>query len=456
MPTYDLKRATVIITEIDSDEKSSNYFEDCKHHLHRIKKFKRSSSDFRDTRRLIQRYRKLSKETRAKHYNLKIYVKKYKKTIEHNYTVNSEHETLRGMVKSGINDAIHSCRMNSRAEDVVTSIKNCSFIVSGKEPGRVFTRPGQLLGLYLTKNAKALYTDKIPTKPKRYIGVELEFCAPVQKNQLALKLFKAGAHEFSQLKEDGSLRPKESETGFELALLLEEANFKKPLKLILDILKSVKATAEDRRAGLHVHIDMRKRDRDLVYNNLVASQRALMSLVHPSREDNEFCQWVGSRKFPTDFTGDRSERYKTINAAAFYKYKTLEVRMHEGSLDYTQIVNWITLLIKISNYPKKMREEINKLTVLSKRINLDKKLYNYLQDRSMNFLFSRERSQHRPSTLLHALTESARSSLISPRREWAQPSEPSLRAITSVSLEDIAPPYEIARPIPSERAEQDV
>lgn len=255
-------------------------------------------------------------------------------------------------------------------------------LTSVEMTGRVFSKPNQVYELYVQKKVKEIYNPKIPVNNIKYIGVELEFCAPVNKTELSLKLYHAGVHKFGQLKEDHSLRPKENETAFELALLFHERNFKTDLKKVIKVLNDCGAVVENRRCGLHVHLDMRSRSKSLVYSNLVATQSALLTVVDPKRINNEFCRLVTSRKFPTTFTGERQERYKTINAAAFFRYKTLEVRMYQGCVNYQEIVNWMSLLITIANYKKVIRFDIKDLTNLKKRVKLEKKTYEYLIDRS--------------------------------------------------------------------------
>lgn len=246
----------------------------------------------------------------------------------------------------------------------------------------VYSKPGQIYTISLKRKVKNLYVAKLPEKSYRYIGLELEFCAPIAELDFAVKLWKAGVDKFAQMKKDGSLRPKMGEYGYELAILLPESNYKQSVRKLCKILEEVGARADDRRCGLHVHIDMRKRrKKDVVYNNFVACQNVLFSFLDPSRRDNEFCRTVASRSFPTKFTNEREERYKTINAASYYKYKTLEIRMHEGSVNYQQIINWMGLLVKISNRKTRVKSDINELTTLKKRFRIDDKMREFFQDK---------------------------------------------------------------------------
>lgn len=397
MKKFNLKRAIITVTEIGRFKSDHDLIRHIKMYQAEIVQLKKTPNFDRKTnkgylefQRQIEKLRHKLKNFRSQRFTFEVYIKQYKQSIgidwqfQHEPYGTAYQKAFRDMLKDVTNKAIQECRGRLKSNPSVEKFGPyiSSFLGKKKKFGRVFAKDGEILRLYVEKNIKTLYVDKVPTEPRKYIGIELEFCAPIKENNFALKLFKKGIHKFAQLKADGSLRPHEGEIGYELAILLEESNYKKRLKQITTVLAEVGAVAKDRRAGLHVHLDMRKRDKDLVYNNLVACQYALLSIVDPKRYNNEFCRVVESRKFPTEFTGQREERYRTINAAAFYKYKTLEVRIHEGSVDYTQISNWVDVLIRIANYNKKMKSDVTKISMLGKRIELDKKLYSYLQDRS--------------------------------------------------------------------------
>jgi hypothetical protein len=288
---------------------------------------------------------------------------------------------LSAFLKSKICETITSYRQETKAPPYFEKRWFDTFIKVSHLRAGVLTMPGQVLKAYMDKNLKSLYENKKPTTNTKYLGIELEFCAKIKENDFAIKLFKNGLHKFVQLKQDASLRPKKDENGYELAILLNETTFKSQLKQVTDVLAEIRAEAVNRRCGLHIHLDMRKRNKDLVYNNLVACQRALLKITDPNRYDTEFCRLVNSKKFPTKFDGSRTERYKTINAAAYYKYQTLEIRMHEGSVDFKQISNWASLLIKIANNKKKLKSSLKEIDGLKKTFKLAPKLYQYLVDR---------------------------------------------------------------------------
>lgn len=286
-------------------------------------------------------------------------------------------------IKDAIRATIREFRANRKLKKVPRKFYNSiAIFYDASKKGRVFSHGEQILQLHVQKNFKGIYNQKAPSINKNHVGIELEFCAPVTEHRLAYELSKAGIDKYAQLKEDRSLRPKEKENAFELAILLPETNYKTKLGQIIKILEKYKANATDRRCGLHIHLDMRNRSHRTVYNNFIACQGVLLKLIDPKRIDTEFCRAVKSRKWPDEFKGNREERYKTVNAASFYKYRTIEIRMHEGSVNFKAICHWVDILLKIANYKKKLKSNILNLPSLKKRFKLESGLYDYAVDRS--------------------------------------------------------------------------
>lgn len=465
--SYENKRAKMKILSVedmspDWDKKSA-----VKH----IKKYKKDFALARtaNDKKLMERIRKEIQYQRSllrdapfdRRYVFTVYVKQYRHDVKItlNFTLDKypgvkHSESFKKFLKAVVDNAIKVARRDIKVQ---TFVRPCGMVMveksGNKNTGFVNVQENSVLKAHVKKNMKNLYDGKAPTTQKKYIGIEIEFCAPIKEEPFALKLFQRGIHKYAQLKQDGSLRPDKElkEYGFELAILLEETTYKKGLKTITDLLREVKAVAKDRRCGLHVHLDMRRRDKDLVYNNLVASQYALLSIVDPSRYNNEFCQTVTSRKIPTKFTGDRHERYKTINAAAYYKFKTLEVRMHEGSVSYEEMTHWVDMLVKIANYGKKLKDDVTELDILQKRFKFKKPLYNYALDRSCTFQIQNDRN-------VQNLRDDARNILRNPARQRVavaqeqvavaqNPIEDRLRGLRDIiGMERIVPIFEQPAP----------
>jgi hypothetical protein len=73
---------------------------------------------------------------------------------------------------------------------------------------------------------------------------------------------------------------------------------------------------------------------------------ALRELVPTSRRDgNTYCK----------FGVTKSDRYRAVNIRSFETHKTLEVRLHSGTVDYTKVLAWVRLcelLLALRRKPK--------------------------------------------------------------------------------------------------------
>ena len=108
----------------------------------------------------------------------------------------------------------------------------------------------------------------------------------------------------------------------------------------------------DRSTGYHVHIGAR----DVLalehiaqwYLNWNAVHAAIGALVAPSRLNNSYCKAVDAAHAEanaerirngnvSDFRGDR---YQSFNLMAYDRHGTLEIRLHQGTLNGTKAVAW--------------------------------------------------------------------------------------------------------------------
>lgn len=117
-------------------------------------------------------------------------------------------------------------------------------------------------------------------------------------------------------------------------------------------------------SGLHVHIDAS----NYTYAQLARVMHAygtfeplIIRSQPPTRMKSKFCKpngasalWDKSELSDTKHSFERKayqvvshsaynahlERYKAVNFAAYYKYKTIEVRMHRGTISAKQIIAW--------------------------------------------------------------------------------------------------------------------
>lgn len=236
---------------------------------------------------------------------------------------------------------------------------------------------GGILELYTAKKYKVILSPKTP-KEGRYVGVEIEFYCAANQKALQRVLGDAGLAKHVHLKHDGSIRPPEGAREWyphEIAILGKQENITDIVSKTCDALMVVDAEANIS-CGLHVHIDCRGRDAFSVFNKLLSAQDILFSMMPPSRKSNRYCQYTKTEDW------DRGDRYRAINAAAYSKYRTIEVRLHNGTVNKRKINNWIKLLLGIADtkdfdYSKNYKSSKDLLAAIS----ADKELSDYVTER---------------------------------------------------------------------------
>lgn len=233
-----------------------------------------------------------------------------------------------------------------------------------------------------------------PKKPRgkdNYVGVEIEFFAPIESGPLWKRFAEQKLGKYLHLKDDGSIDVPEkyqqsddydqdyeelpcsecshrcgmSKTkccscggklkdprarkkiqvheSHELAILVKQSEMEDVVKRVCKVLQECEAKV-NKSCGLHVHLDMRNREPSKAYANLVLTQPLLFRLVHKSRKRSGYCDEINTESKFEQMVN--SGRYYTINASAYSKFKTIEVRMHQGTIDGDKIVNWICLLLE--------------------------------------------------------------------------------------------------------------
>jgi len=115
----------------------------------------------------------------------------------------------------------------------------------------------------------------------------------------------------------------------------------------------------DSDCGLHVHIDVTnesmQRLRRIAYA-FAKTQEVWQSFTTPYRaKDCCYCtpiRWKPYQVFSKDvrnFGRDQS-RYQWLNLAACERHNTIEIRIHEGTLDGDAICNWIKALVRFADW----------------------------------------------------------------------------------------------------------
>lgn len=216
------------------------------------------------------------------------------------------------------------------------------------------------------RRRETLLKDKSPGKKSRanYVGVELEFLSTVSRNRLLEMLEQANLHKYVNLTTDGSVRSferdeeyededgnpieheYEGEHGYELRVCAKEGHIQKVITAVCAVLAKAKSRVNDT-CGLHVHLDMRNRNASSCYQALYNSLDKMAEMVDSDRWNNNFCKRNTQQTLMEHrmFSGGH-DRYYAINTVSLERHKTLEIRIHEGSVNSEKISKWISFLLQ--------------------------------------------------------------------------------------------------------------
>lgn len=196
-------------------------------------------------------------------------------------------------------------------------------------------------GLLREFNGKRLRLPKRPKDDGNYVGIEIECIMPSGIDLTPLFPFS----KYIEVGGDGSIEHKHDEDGIEIKVCVVKEDLRKVLPDLMQTMKDMGARV-NKSCGLHVHLDQRNNtEPEKAFQKLVRSLGLLYTVVPESRRRNKYCK----RNRHADFTqAVRGERYKAINASAFHKYHTIEVRLFGGSLEAIKIINWIEILLAIA------------------------------------------------------------------------------------------------------------
>lgn len=213
-------------------------------------------------------------------------------------------------------------------------------------------------------------------KIKKYVGIEIEFVSFYNLEDCRKILKDHKMNKWCDLVRDGSidgpygddLDDEDGEYhGLELRILSTEGDLAKRMPVVQTFLTAV-AMQVNESCGLHVHLDMRKRDIETVAKRFLARQYEFSDMVPYHRRESSYCEplreeslyeeratllpydWRSNtypRKITKTFSTQKSRRYSDINVTAYNKHKTIEIRIHEGTLDCAEILNWCKYLICI-------------------------------------------------------------------------------------------------------------
>jgi hypothetical protein len=268
--------------------------------------------------------------------------------------------------------------------------------------GGVINMPNVTEGIYLKflkdNESKIVFTRKSPKEGSKdnHVGIELEFLCKATSDKLGLKLYEAGVGKYVTLKTDPSIKcsheSSPSDCGqcnnkifsHELCIIVNEVNYKDVMKSVCEVLNKEDAVI-NKSCGMHVHIDCRNRDAEKVYQNLFSSQNVLLRM-NPKSRIEKWAKKNDERDFKIASNGhSRDDRYYAINAMAFQKYGSIEIRVHSGTVDYTKITNWVSLLVSIANCSERYVRSFNTIKTFCTRFSISETLQTYIEERISKF-----------------------------------------------------------------------
>lgn len=259
----------------------------------------------------------------------------------------------------------------------------------------IHLKPGTYLEAQKRIRAKRVFAAKKPTDETKHFGIELEFFANWNQSKLGVALNDAKLSEIVQLKTDGSIRARDGMHGHELNICVKESELQSTIERVCQVLTEAGADV-NKSCGMHVHLDMRTKDKGLVFSNLVSSQTILYAMNPPSRKYGYTDQCGSKRHYAKpnvgkDFqTARRSGRYHGVNASAFDKFKTLEVRLHAGTVDPRKIINWVLILDAVSNLETEVARGPSTVTGFKRLYNIPETLMPYITERVEKFRSAHE------------------------------------------------------------------
>ena len=149
----------------------------------------------------------------------------------------------------------------------------------------------------------------------------------------------------------------------------------KELHTVLDVLNKLGAKV-DKSCGLHIHLDSTHLTTNNTKNILVMyynNQQLIDKLIHSDRAagSSKFCQAIEKEQLEKVRGAATKEmigiymrtRHKVVNARAYRRHvNTIEFRQHHGSLDYDEIVNWLTFLQMMLVYCVSLGDNVLKIS----------------------------------------------------------------------------------------------
>ncbi len=225
-----------------------------------------------------------------------------------------------------------------------------------------------------------MQSAKTPEGTDRYIGVEIELVSKEDRETVCDALFEAGVGKYVHVKHDGSIETDgEYKHEHEITVLMKETEYKDVISKICKCLNEKLNCSVNKSCGVHVHLDMRHRDPIVPFANLVTMQNFLYAMCPAARKNSKYSLPMKSKTWKIS-----SNHYDGISSSAYQKYKTIELRMHCGTIQAKKINSWIELLTSIVNAPALTKTPKN-MEDAGQVLGLSTELVKYVDERISKF-----------------------------------------------------------------------
>jgi hypothetical protein len=277
-----------------------------------------------------------------------------------------------------IHRSIHCCEDGTRLTTFAGVHADCGDVAAAQTSRR--------------RGVNNIRESNVPRDSRKHFGIEIEFGSYAFVAE-ALEDEEIGL--YGHLKDDGSVdvndphedaEDSEWDGGQELALLLPEDEAQEKLQLVGKILARAGADVNDS-CGLHVHLDMRRRDVHKAFNNLVAMQHFLYKMVSPERRNSSYCCPLNDRKGRSFDKAPSDTRYLGISPAPYKNDErpTIEVRIHHGTVNSKEIYGWCKFLSEIVDAPSKLKWAMRTPFNARKHLQLSDESWEFMKRRLRQF-----------------------------------------------------------------------